>query len=229
MEENVMKLLVDYAGIDKIKELYEYFPLDGVTTNPTILAAAGRDPYETLSEIREFIGPEADLHAQVISVRAEDMVGEAHYMLSRLGQNTCIKVPVIREGLKAIRILADEGVRVTATAIFTPIQAIMAAHAGAAFVAPYVNSIDNVGIDGMNVAKTIQETFENQGIGTEVLAASFKNAYQVQELFAFGIPAITAVPDVLESLVKNDLSAARVTRFVSDFEKLCGEGETMKR
>lgn len=224
-----MKLLIDYAGIDKIKELYEYFPLDGVTTNPTILAAAGRDPYETLEEIREFIGPDADLHAQVISLRAEDMIEEAHCMLTRLGQNTCIKVPVTREGLKAIRLLAREGVRVTGTAIYTPIQAMMAAHAGASFVAPYVNSMDNAGINGMEVAKTIQETFENQGLATEVLAASFKNAYQVQELFAFGIQNITAVPDVLESLVKNDLTISRVGRFTNDFEKLCGEGKTMKR
>jgi len=224
-----MKLLVDYAGTDKIRELYEYFPLDGVTTNPTILAAAGRPPYETLTEIRSIIGPDADLHAQVISMKAEDMVDEAHYMLERLGRNTCIKIPVIREGLKAIRVLASEGVRVTATAIFNPVQAMVAAKAGAAFVAPYVNSIDNAGIDGMGVAKTIQETFENQGLQTEVLAASFKNAYQVQELFAFGIPNITTVPEVLEALVKNDLTAARVARFVGDFEKLCGEGRTMRQ
>ena len=224
-----MKLLIDYAGIDKIKELYDYFPLDGVTTNRTIIAAAGRDPYETLKEIREFIGPDADLHAQVISQKAEDMVAEAHDMLAELGANTCIKVPVSREGLKAIKLLAAEGVRVTGTAIYNPIQAILAAQAGASFVAPYVNGIDNSGNDGMGVAKTIQETFENQGLECQVLAASFKNTYQVQELFAFGIPCITAVPDVLEGLVKNDLTIARVGRFTADFEKLCGEGATMKR
>ena len=94
-----MKLLIDYAGIEKIKELYEYFPLDGVTTNPTIIAAAGRDPYETLKEIREFIGSDADLHAQVISLKAEDIVAEAYDMLAALGANTCIKIPVTREGL----------------------------------------------------------------------------------------------------------------------------------
>lgn len=224
-----MKLLVDFAGIEKIRELYEYFPLDGVTTNPTILAAAGKEPYETLSEIRAFIGPDADLHAQVLSAKAEDMVEEAHDMLKRLGQNTCIKVPVVREGLKAIRLLAAEGVRVTGTVVYTPIQAILAAQAGATFVAPYVNSIDNTGIDGMGVAKTIQETFENQGLKTQVLAASFKNAYQVQELFAFGIPAVTVVPEVMESLIKNDLSIARAARFTADFEGLCGPGSTMRR
>ncbi len=224
-----MKLLIDYAGIDKIKELYEYFPLDGVTTNPTIIAAAGRDPYETLKEIREFIGPDADLHAQVISQKAEDMVAEAHDMLAALGETTCIKIPVTREGLKAIKTLAAEGVRVTATAIYSPIQATLAAHAGAVFAAPYVNGMDNVGMDGMAMAKTIQETFENQGLNCEVLAASFKNTYQVQDLFAFGIPCVTAVPDVLEGMLKNDLTITRVGRFTADFEKLCGKGATMKR
>ena len=224
-----MKLLIDYAGIEKIKELYEYFPLDGVTTNPTIIAAAGRDPYETLKEIREFIGSDADLHAQVISLKAEDIVAEAYDMLSALGANTCIKIPVTREGLKAIKILASEGVRVTATAIYNPIQATLAAHAGAAFVAPYVNGIDNVGMDGMKFAKTIQETFDNQGLECQVLAASFKNTYQVQELFAHGITCITAVPEVLEGMLKNDLTTARVARFTADFETLCGEGKTMKR
>ena len=224
-----MKLLIDYAGIDKIKELYEYFPLDGVTTNPTIIAAAGRDPYETLKEIREFIGSDADLHAQVISLKAEDIVAEAYDMLAALGANTCIKVPVTREGLKAIKILAAEGVRVTATAIYNPIQATLAAHAGASFVAPYVNGIDNVGMDGMRFAKTIQETFNNQGLDCQVLAASFKNTYQVQELFAHGITCITAVPEVLEGMLKNDLTTARVARFTADFENLCGEGKTMKR
>ena len=224
-----MKLLIDYAGIEKIKELYEYFPLDGVTTNPTIIAAAGRDPYETLKEIREFIGSDADLHAQVISLKAEDIVAEAYDMLAALGANTCIKIPVTREGLKAIKILASEGVRVTATAIYNPIQATLAAHAGAAFVAPYVNGIDNVGMDGMKFAKTIQETFDNQGLECQVLAASFKNTYQVQELFAHGITCITAVPEVLEGMRKNDLTTARVARFTADFEALCGEGKTMKR
>ncbi|MBR6526712.1 MAG: fructose-6-phosphate aldolase [Lachnospiraceae bacterium] len=224
-----MKLLIDYAGIEKIKELYEYFPLDGVTTNPTIIAAAGRDPYETLKEIREFIGSDADLHAQVISLKAEDIVAEAYDMLAALGANTCIKIPVTREGLKAIKILASEGVRVTATAIYNPIQATLAAHAGAAFVAPYVNGIDNVGMDGMKFAKTIQETFDNQGLECQVLAASFKNTYQVQELFAHGITCITAVPEVLEGMLKNDLTTARVARFTADFEALCGEGKTMKR
>ena len=224
-----MKLLIDYAGIEKIKELYEDFPLDGVTTNPTIIAAAGRDPYETLKEIREFIGSDADLHAQVISLKAEDIVAEAYDMLAALGANTCIKIPVTREGLKAIKILASEGVRVTATAIYNPIQATLAAHAGAAFVAPYVNGIDNVGMDGMKFAKTIQETFDNQGLECQVLAASFKNTYQVQELFAHGITCITAVPEVLEGMLKNDLTTARVARFTADFEALCGEGKTMKR
>ncbi len=227
--ENEMKLLIDYAGLDEIRRLYEYYPLDGVTTNPAILAAQGEEPYETLKKIRAFIGPEADLHVQVVSPDAEGMLREARSILDCLGQNTCIKVPVLPEGLKAIKRLALDGVRVTATVVFTPMQAVLAAHAGAAFVAPYVNSIENAGFDGVAVAETIHETFETQAIKTQVLAASFKNTYQVQQLITFGIPIVTVVPEVLEGLLKSDLSAARAARFVKDFEGLCGQGATMER
>ena len=122
--ENEMKLLIDYAGLDEIRRLYEYYPLDGVTTNPAILAAQGEEPYETLKKIRAFIGPEADLHVQVVSPDAEGMLREARSILDCLGQNTCIKVPVLPEGLKAIKRLALDGVRVTATVVFTPMQAL---------------------------------------------------------------------------------------------------------
>ena len=218
-----MKLLIDYAGIEKIKELYEYFPLDGVTTNPTIIAAAGRDPYETLKEIREFIGSDADLHAQVISLKAEDIVAEAYDMLAALGANTCIKIPVTREGLKAIKILASEGVRVTATAIYNPIQATLAAHAGAAFVAPYVNGIDNVGMDGMKFAKTIQETFENQGLECQVLAASFKNVEQVHKVSMTGAHAVTINPDLFDMLIYHPLTYYAIDDFNKDWEMVYGD------
>ena len=109
-----MKLIIDDAHIDKIKQLYEYFPVDGVTTNPSILAKAGRDPYEVLREIRAFLGAEGELHVQVLSPTAEEMVAEAGRIRAALGENTFVKVPVTREGLKAIKLLADAGCNVTA-------------------------------------------------------------------------------------------------------------------
>ena len=200
-----MKFIIDDADVEAIKNLYEYFPVEGVTTNPSILAKSKRPPYEVLGEIREFIGKDADLHVQVVSKSAEDMVTEAKEMQKRLGENTYIKVPTTREGLKAMKLLSAKGVKITATAIYTPMQAFLAAKAGAAYAAPYVNRIDNLGADGIETVKKIHDIFQNNGLKTEVLAASFKNSQQVLELCAYGIGAATIAPDVIEGLIKMTL------------------------
>ncbi|MBE5753241.1 MAG: fructose-6-phosphate aldolase [Clostridiales bacterium] len=222
-----MKLLIDDANVAKIKKIYEFYPVDGVTTNPSILAKSGRNPYEVLKEIREFIGEEAELHAQVISLDADGMVKEAEKMVSVLGKNTFIKIPTIPEGLKAMKILSARGFKITATAIYTPMQAYLAAKAGADYAAPYVNRIDNLGADGIASAKMIQNIYENNGFKTQILAASFKNSNQVQELCAYGVGASTVAPDVIENLIKNACVTSAVQDFVTDFEKLCGAGKTM--
>lgn len=223
-----MKLLIDNADINKIKKIYEYYPVDGVTTNPTILAASGRQPYEVLKEIRAFIGSDAELHVQAIARTAEGMVEDAHHIQQELGKNTCVKIPAIEEGFKAMRILSGEGVKVTATAIYTPMQAFLAAKAGALYAAPYVNRIDNMGYDGVAVARHIHDIFRNNNFNTNVLAASFKNSQQLLELAEYGVGAATASPDVIFSLVKNDAITSAVETFIKDFEKLVGEGKTMK-
>ena len=202
--------------------------MDGDTTNPSILKKAGKNPYDVLLEIREFIGKDADLHAQVISRKAEDMVTEAHKMLEILGANTFIKVPVVPEGLKAIKILATEGVSVTGTAIYNQMQGFLAGKAGAKYVAPYVNRIDNLGANGIQVAKDIHDMLKKAGLATQVLAASFKNSQQVQELAAYGVEASTVAPDVIEGLIKVDAARCAVDVFISDFEDLCGAGKTMQ-
>ena len=222
-----MKLLIDDANVAKIKKIYEFYPVDGVTTNPSILAKSGRNPYEVLKEIREFIGEEAELHAQVISLDADGMVKEAEKMVSVLGKNTFIKIPTIPEGLKAMKILSARGFKITATAIYTPMQAYLAAKAGADYAAPYVNRIDNLGADGIASAKMIQNIYENNGFKTQILAASFKNSNQVQELCAYGVGASTVAPDVIENLIKNACVTSAVQDFVTDFEKLCGAGKTL--
>ena len=222
-----MKLLIDDANIEKIKNIYAYYPIDGVTTNPSILAKSGRNPYEVLKEIRAFIGDEAELHAQVISRTAEGMIAEAHKMAEILGKNTYIKIPTIPEGLKAMKALSKEGFKITATAIYTPMQAYLAAKAGADYAAPYVNRIDNLGANGIESTKMIQNIFENNGFKTEILAASFKNSNQVQELCAYGVGAATVAPDVIENLIKNACVTTAVADFITDFEKLCGKEKTM--
>ena len=222
-----MKLLIDDANIEKIKKIYEFYPIDGVTTNPSILAKSGRKPYEVLKEIREFIGDEAELHAQVISLTAEGMIEEAHKMAEILGKNTYIKIPTVPEGLKAMKALSEEGFNITATAIYTPMQAYLAAKAGADYAAPYVNRIDNLGANGIESTKKIQDIFETNDFKTQILAASFKNSNQVQELCAYGVGAATVAPDVIEGLIKNACVTSAVQDFVNDFEGLCGAGKTM--
>ncbi len=223
-----MKFMIDDADIAKIKDIYNTFAVDGVTTNPSILAKSGRQPYEVLTEIREFIGPDAELHVQVIAPDAEGIVRDGHRIVEVLGKNTYVKVPTTKEGLRAMKLLHAEGIRVTATAIYTRMQAFLAAKAGADYAAPYVNRIDNLGGDGVKTAQDIHDIFRKNGLDCQVLAASFKNSQQVQELCEYGIGAATISPDVIEALIKNDSVAMAVEAFVKDFEGLCGKGVTME-
>lgn len=222
-----MKLIIDDAHIDMIKRVYEFYPVDGVTTNPSILAKSAGNPYEVLQEIRIFIGEEAELHVQAVSKDAEGMIEEAHRITEELGQNTFVKIPSIPEGFKAMKALNKEGIRLTATAIYTPMQAFIAGKCGASYAAPYINRIDNMGYNGIQVAKNIHDIFRNNGLKTNVLAASFKNSQQLLELCEYGIGASTVAPDVIEGLVKNQAITAAIDDFVKDFEGLTGEGKNM--
>ena len=209
-----MKILIDNADIQEIKKAYEYFPITGVTCNPTILKRTGRNPYDVLKEIREFIGADGDLHVQVVSAKAEDMVVEAHKIQEVLGKNTYIKIPVVREGLKAMKLLHAEGANITGTAIYNQMQGYLAGMAGAAY-------------NGVQVAKDIHDMLKHAGLKTEVIAASFKNSQQVLELAKYGLGASTIAPDVIEGLIKVDAAVLAVDAFTRDFEELCGEGNTM--
>lgn len=222
-----MKLIIDDAHIDQIKKIYEYYPVDGVTTNPSILAKSGRKPYDVLKEIRGFIGGNAELHVQVVAKTAEGMLKDAERILEELGSNTFVKVPSVPEGFKAMMALEKKKINITATAVYTPMQAFLAAKSGAAYAAPYINRIDNMGYNGIQVAKHIHDIFRNNGLRTEVLAASFKNSQQLLELCEYGIGASTVSPDVIDVLVKNPAITSAIDDFIYDFEELTGEGMTM--
>ena len=145
----------------------------------------------------------------------------------RLGENTFVKIPTTPQGLKAMKTLAPQGVNITATAIYTPMQAFLAAKAGAKYTAPYINRIDNFGYNGVQVAMDIQDIFENNNLPCEVLAASFKNSQQVLELTKYGIGAATIGCEVIENLIKNKAIDAAIDVFNSDFASITGEGKTM--
>ena len=155
------------------------------------------------------------------------MIEDAHRIAAELGRNTYVKIPSVPEGFKAMMALHEEGLQITATAIYTPMQAFLAGKAGASYAAPYINRIDNMGYNGIQVAQKIHNIFKNNGLKTEVLAASFKNSQQLLELCEYGIGASTVSPDVIDALVKNQAITAAIDGFTADFEKLAGEGKTM--
>lgn len=222
-----MLMLVDSANMEGIRRSYDILPIDGVTTNPSILKNEGVNPMERLKEIRKFIPHGSQLHCQVISTTAQDILREAEHIIEELGDRTFIKIPVFEEGVKAMKILSRRGINVTATAIYTPMQGFIAGKAGASFVAPYVNRLDNIGFDGVEVAQEIHDMLTGHGLPTQVLAASFKNTQQVLGLCKYGIGAITAAPDVLEQLVRHQITEIAIDEFNRDFASVAGEGKTM--
>ena len=223
-----MKFCIDDADIKKIERIYDMFPIDGVTTNPSILAKSGRKPYEVLKDIRSIIGEEGELFVQVISQDPAEMVKEAHRIVDELGRNTLIKVPSVPAGFKAMKLLKKEGIRFIGTAIYTPMQGYLAAKCGAEYVAPYVNRIDNMGFDGVQVSKDIHDAIVRSGLThSGLLAASFKNSQQVLELTKYGVKGVTVGSDVIEGLVKNAAIDAAVAQFANDFHGLVGDGKTM--
>lgn len=215
-----MLVLIDDARIEEIEDLYDKYPYDGVTTNPSILKAAGHSPIEQLKQIRRILPPTSQLHVQVVSEQTDRMVQEAQFLMDHVGENIYIKVPVTEPGLRAIPKLVAQGIKVTATAIYTAMQAFMAAKAGASYAAPYVNRLDNMGADGVRVAKTIHDIFRIQGLKAEVLAASFKNSQQILELCQHGIGSVTAAPDVLRALTYHDATFMAEENFTQDFYTL---------
>lgn len=222
-----MKLCIDDANIETIRRVYDLFPIDGVSTNPSILATCRRPPYEVLREIRELIGEEGELFVQVTAPDAETMVVEARRIVEVLGATTLVKVPCTPQGLKAMKRLRAEGIRFIGTAIYTAMQGFLAASCGAEYVAPYVNRIDNMGFDGVQVAKDIHDAISAAGLDSGLLAASFKNSQQVLELTTYGVKAVTVAPDIIEGLVSNAAIDAALDAFAADFARLVGEGKTM--
>ena len=223
-----MELLIDDANVAEIQRIYEFYPIDGVTTNPSILAKSGRPPFEVLKEIRSILGTEPQLHVQVVASDAGGMVEDAHRIVKELPGNTFVKIPAVPEGFKVIKQLTKEGIRTTATAIYTPLQGFLAAKSGASYAAPYINRIDNMGYDGIAVARTIHDIFQQNGLPTKLLAASFKNSQQVLELCRYGVGASTVAPAVIDGMVNNAAIDSAIRVFEADFRELTGQDSMSK-
>ena len=212
-----MIYLADTAKLDELRQLFYYFPVEGVTTNPTILKEAGKPLSVIIPELKELVQDKM-LHIQMCSPKHQDIVDEAKYYKRHfeLGDNFYAKVPVTAEGYKAIPLLKKEGFKVTATAIFTQQQALVAARAGADFVAPYVNRLDNISSHGIEVVGYIVDNVRNYNLSTMVLAASFKTVDQVHRVSLLGCHSATISFEILERLRSHPMTDMSVKAFEED-------------
>ncbi len=218
-----MIYILDTADLEAIRHCNEFYPLSGVTTNPSIISKANTDFWKLVKEIRAIIGEDKILMVQTVQTKAEKIVEEALLLKKELGGKFYVKIPIGEEGLKATMELKKLGVGVLMTAIFTPAQALIAAKAGADFVAPYVNRLDNIIGDGCEVVAQIVEQFDNYGVDCKVLAASFKNAEQVHKCALYGCHAVTVSDDVLKALITHPMTDAALVGFEKDWSKVYGD------
>jgi len=210
-----MKIFLDTANIDEIKK-YAHL-LDGVTTNPSLLAKEGKDLKEVIKEICSIVdGP---ISAEVISERADDMIKEAREF-SKWHKNVVIKIPMTEEGIKATKILETEGIRCNVTLVFSASQALIAAKAGASFVSPFVGRLDDIGHNGMNVIAEIMEIYQNYDFDTEVIVASIRHPLHVLESARLGAHIATIPPNVMALLFKHQLTDVGIKKFLDDWNKI---------
>ena len=221
-----MLILIDHANVDSIKNTLEYLPIDGVTTNPTILYREGKEPLEVLHAIKSVLPDGAQLHVQIVSQRADDMVAEARALRGEIGGNLFIKLPVTHEGFAAIPRIVREGMQVTATGIHSSMQGFMAAKAGARYVAPLRQPHGQ--LRHRRRARRLRNPPHPAHLRPEGRRAGrvLKNSEQVLELVRQGVGAITAAPDVLAALIKNPATDAAIADQNRDFGILVGERRT---
>ncbi len=218
-----MLYLLDTADLDAIRTCCDFFPVAGVTTNPTIISREKGDFRALITSIRKIIGADRMLHIQTTEEEADAILREAEKIRDAVGGNFYIKIPVTREGLKATALCKSHGIGVTMTAIFTQPQALLAARAGADFVAPYINRLDNIVSDGVRVVEEIVNIYRTYGIRTKVLAASFKNAEQVHKVSLTGAHAVTINPELFDTLLYHPLTFYAIDDFQKDWENVYGE------
>ena len=212
-----MIYIADTADINALKELYSFFPLQGVTTNPTILKQSGLKLSVAVKEIAEIVG-KGMIHVQVLTNTADEMVKEARKYKEYFGfeNNFYAKIPVTIEGFKAMQILKDGGINITATAIFTQQQALVASKSGVDFVAPYVSRLDNISSHGIEVVSDIVKNTVEYNLPTKVLAASFKTVDQIHRVSMVGAHSATISPELLFQLIKHPMTDISVTQFEED-------------
>jgi transaldolase len=209
-----MKFFIDTAIVEEIRAAHDMGLFDGHTTNPSLVAKSGRDFKEVITEITTIVdGP---ISAEVIALDSAGMVDEAR-ALAKIHPNIVVKVPMTAEGLKATRILAAEGIRVNMTLVFSPLQALLAAKAGAAYISPFVGRLDDVGHDGMDKVEQIRVILDNYGFSSEIIVASVRNPPHVLKAALMGADICTIPFGVLMQLVKHPLTDVGIEKFLADW------------
>lgn len=211
-----MKLFIDTANIDEIKDVSKFGIIEGVTTNPTLIAKEGRNLEIVMREICLLIdGP---ISAEVISLDFKSMVKEARE-LSKINRNIVIKIPMCKEGIKAVNILEKEGIKTNVTLIFSANQALIAAKAGASYVSPFIGRLDDIGSKGLEVIYDIKSIFDNYNINTQIIAASIRNPIQVKECAKIGCHITTIPYKILMQMFEHPLTGIGIEKFLKDYKK----------
>jgi TalC/MipB family fructose-6-phosphate aldolase len=210
-----MEFLFDNVNLDTIRTLSDIYPISGVTSNPSIIKAEGKiNFFAHMREIRRIIGPQKNLHIQTLTNDADSIILEAEAILTHVDKNVFVKIPTNEEGLKAIKRLKHKGIGVTATAIYSKIQAYMAIAAGADYIAPYWNRMENVDVNPAELVTAIAQMLRDSGSKTKILAASFKNIAQVNEALLCGAHEITLAPELLHQV----FGMASIKQAIADFK-----------
>lgn len=215
-----MKIFVDTANIEEIRKANDLGVICGVTTNPSLIAREGRDLKEVINEICSIVdGP---ISAEVMSLKAPEMIEEG-IKLSEMHKNIVIKIPMCEEGLKAVKGLSSMGIKTNVTLIFSPVQALLAARAGATYVSPFLGRLDDIGNPGIDVISQIAEMFKIHGITTEIISASVRNPMHVLDVALAGSDIATIPYGVIKQMVKHPLTDIGIKKFVDDYEKAFGD------
>ncbi|HKJ47320.1 MAG TPA: fructose-6-phosphate aldolase [Balneolales bacterium] len=213
-----MKFFIDTADLDEIKEANALGILDGVTTNPSLCAKVGVTDFDShIAKICEEV--EGDVSAEVVATDYNGIMEEAHH-LAKIADNVVVKVPLIKEGIKAIKSLSDEGIKTNCTLCFSATQALIAAKAGATYISPFLGRLDDISTDGVQLIKDIVTIYDNYGYETEVLAASIRHPMHVVEVAKAGADVSTMPLKVIDALLKHPLTDIGLERFLSDWDKL---------
>lgn len=219
-----MKYLLDTANLEAIRKYYEIFPIDGVTSNPSIVKKEGKiDFFAHMNEIRSVIGKDKSFHIQVTAPDTEGMLKDADKILTKVDADVYIKVPVTMEGIRAIKKLKAQGVNVTATAIYGRTQGFLAMEAGADYIAPYYNRMENMGLDPEDIIAAFAEMIAQYGYQTTIVAASFKNAGQVERAYIAGAQAATMDPSILSAALGQPYIQKAVEDFDADWKSVYGD------